>query len=103
MPRPSKPDAYSRDLFGEPIPDPSAFRKDGALRRIGYADRPGTGPAKQRCGTCVYAQRCVAGGRISHKCELKAAIWNYSTLTDISLRAPACSKWERRPYSNKPT
>lgn len=99
MRQPSKADPYSRDLLGQPIPPPAYFRNDGALRRIGYADRPGTGPKGQRCGTCIHAHLCVHLGAASHKCELMTAVWNYSTATDINIRAPACSHWQRKPFS----
>lgn len=99
MPRTSRPDAYAHDLLGESIPSPEALRKDGQLRKIGYADRPGSGPKKQRCGTCIFLQRCLHLGNESHKCELMAPIWNYRPETDVSPRAPACSKWESRPFT----
>jgi hypothetical protein len=98
MPRPSSPDAYTHDLLGDPIPPPTHFRKDGVRRKIGYADRPGTGPKGERCGTCLHLQRCVHLGNTTHKCEIMAAIWNYSTDTDVHLQAPACSHWVRRPF-----
>lgn len=99
MPRPSKPDAYSHDLFGQPIPAPAAFRKDGAPRKIGYADRPGSGPKKQRCGTCLHPQRILHEGVVSFKCELMTHVWDHSANTDIQLRAPACSRWVRKPFA----
>lgn len=86
-----------RDLFGEQVPAVPA-RKDGKPRKIGYAARPGSGPRGQRCGTCKFAQRVVHRGEFTHKGELMTFVWQHNAASDISLRAPACSKWERRPY-----
>ncbi len=60
----------------------------------GYADRPGTGPAGETCGTCRFSHR-VGHGR-HPKCELTRAAWTHSRRTDILMRAPACRKWERK-------
>lgn len=89
----------ARDLLGEPIPAVPA-RKDGKMRKIGYADKLATGPKGQRCGTCIHAERVVHRGEFSHKCKLMTHVWAHTAASDISLRAPACSKWSRRPYDN---
>jgi hypothetical protein len=90
-----------RDLFGEPISGTDSIRKDGRPRKIGYAGRLATGPKGQRCGTCKFAQHVLHRGRSSHKCELMSAVWSAGEETDISLRAPACRNWERKPFEKK--
>lgn len=90
-----------RDLFGEPIAAVPAVRKDGKLRKIGYAARPGTGPKKQRCGTCLHAHRVTHHGQFTHKCELMTHVWEHTAPSDINLRAPACSRWARKPYEHR--
>ena len=90
------------DLLGHPIPPPVVFRKDGRRRKIGYAARPGTGPKKQRCGTCAHASSVVHHGATTHKCELKAHAWTHGAETDINLRAPACEEWQRKPLRKSP-
>ena len=101
MPWPPRPDPYAHDLFGQPIPPAYALRKEGGARKIGYADRPGSGPKKQRCGNCLHAQRILHHGQLSFKCELMNHRWDYTPATDINLRAPACSHWHRRPYHER--
>lgn len=60
----------------------------------GGADRPGTGPAGETCGSC---QHIVATGRRGkfHKCDLNRACWTSGPKTDIRVRWPACSKWAK--------
>lgn len=92
----------ARDLFGEPIPPVAALRRDGKFRKIGYADKPGTGPKNQRCGNCIQAERVVHRGEFTHKCKLMLHVWENTAPSDINLRAPACSKWQRKPYQRTP-
>jgi len=95
------------DLFGIPLPPPALYRKDGGLRRAGYAAKPGTGPKGQRCNTCRWAMKVLHRGIRSHKCELQAAQWSGAPCTDIKPGAPACSEWQRKQWkvarSNHPT
>ncbi len=86
------------DLFGNRIPPPAAYRKDGRLRRNGYASRPGTGPKGLRCYSCQHCQLVQHDGVRSHKCGLIGARWTYEEDTDIKHSAPACRDWERRTY-----
>lgn len=86
----------ARDLFGEPIPATAARKV--RVRKIGYADRPGTGPKNQRCGNCTHAERVVHRGEFTHKCALMQHLWANTAPTGIHLQAPACSKWVRKPY-----
>jgi len=86
-----------RDLFGHPI-KPHAPARDRGVRKVGYAARLATGPKGQRCGTCAHAARVLHRGSLTHKCELMAHAWTHGEETDISLRAPACHKWERKPF-----
>lgn len=91
---------HEKDLFGQPISAPVA-RKGGGVRKVGYAARLATGPKGQRCGTCKFAMKVTSKGRTSHKCELAAAAWTHGEDSDISLRAPACRLWERKPFERK--
>jgi len=84
------------DLFGEPLPSPAVYRKDGRLRKVGYAARPGSGPKSQRCNTCARCIRVEASGQYSYKCELVASAWTRGAQTDIKPNAPACREWERK-------
>lgn len=61
----------------------------------GYADAPGTGPAGETCGTCKHKARRVYS-KTYHKCRLMQAIWTHGAATDIRVRSPACSKWEKQ-------
>ena len=90
------------DLFGVRIPPPAAYRKDGRLRRKGYAARPGTGPKGQRCYSCQHCMRTVHDGVRSHKCHLVASRWTHGGESDIKHGAPACRDWARKQYSKKP-
>lgn len=64
-------------------------------RRVsGYADAPGTGPQGETCGTCKHKARRVYA-KVYHKCRLMQAIWTCGAATDIRVRSPACSKWEK--------
>jgi hypothetical protein len=57
----------------------------------GYADRPGTGPAGETCGSCEH----VCKGKHYAKCDLSRRRWTRSRGTDVLVRSPACRKWER--------
>lgn len=63
----------------------------------GGADRPGTGPKGQTCGSCNHL---VATGRSRrktyYKCALTRGCWTHGPRTDIRVRWDACSKWEKR-------
>jgi len=59
----------------------------------GGADRPGTGPIGETCGSCEHSVRVGHGGH--PKCELTRACWTHSPRTDIRMRWAACSKWEK--------
>lgn len=89
-----------KDLLGYPIKSHAPARSQG-VRKVGYAARLATGPKKQRCGTCKHAAKVVHKGDVTHKCQLMAHAWTHGQETDISLRAPACFKWERKPFDNE--
>jgi hypothetical protein len=89
---------HDTDLFGVRIPPPATYRKDGLLRRRGYAARPGTGPKGARCFSCKHCVKVQHDGIQSHKCELIADRWTYDAATDIKHNAPACRDWMRRQY-----
>jgi hypothetical protein len=58
----------------------------------GGADRPGTGPKGETCGSCEHLVR-YGNGRYP-KCELTRAAWTRGPRTDVRVRWAACSKWE---------
>lgn len=59
-----------------------------------YADRPGTGPAGETCGSCKN-RAFIHLARVYSKCGLMRHQWTGGGGTDVKVRAPACSKWER--------
>ena len=61
----------------------------------GYAMPPGTGPKGETCGSCRNLVRIVRSN-VYPKCKLTRSHWTHSRRTDVLVRAPACSKWERR-------
>lgn len=90
------------DLFGNPCGPDFGALTDAERRRIrrrtyaiprGYADKPGSGPENETCGSCRHhATRHFA--KVYHKCKLNQASWTGGPKTDIRVRSPACSKWE---------
>lgn len=58
----------------------------------GYADKPGTGPNGETCGTCKH--RTTRQTKYP-KCLLTRSCWSASRRTDILVGAAACSKWEK--------
>ena len=62
----------------------------------GGADRPGTGPAGETCGSCKHIAR-VQHAKVYLKCALTRACWTSGGRTDIRARWAACSKWEPQP------
>lgn len=57
----------------------------------GGADRPGTGPAGETCGSCKHILRA----RRFAKCDLTRACHTHSRRSDILVGWAACSKWEK--------
>ena len=70
------------------------FPKYKATVPRGYAAPPGSGPDGETCGSCNHhvARRYA---KIYHKCDLMRAYWTGGGATDIRVRSPACSRWER--------
>lgn len=60
----------------------------------GGADRPGTGPAGETCGSCKHITSTGRGGKF-RKCALNRACWTHGGKTDIRVRWDACSKWAK--------
>jgi hypothetical protein len=60
----------------------------------GGADRPGTGPKGETCGSCEHLVRARYGRH--PKCLLTRAAWTHGPRTDVRVRWAACSKWERK-------
>jgi hypothetical protein len=88
-------DAPEVDLLGDPFHKadlPSAPRKRREPRPAGYGGIPGTGPAGEKCRTCIHHVR-VRLAKDYHKCELARAKWTGGAKSDIRLRTPACSRW----------
>lgn len=81
-----------KDLFGQPIPDLPI--KIGT-KASGYARRPGTGPAGERCGTCLHAVRIGAYNHKFYKCNIIRFRWTHGPGTDILLKSPACKMWSK--------
>ena len=61
--------------------------------RDGWADRPGTGPEGETCGSCTYCEAFHYAKRY-HKCAARdGRHWQGGRATDIRPLNPACSKW----------
>ncbi len=63
--------------------------------RRGHADRPGTGPEGETCGTCRhYTVKHMS--KTYRKCGLMQAAWTGGPGSDIRKKDPACSMWTKR-------
>ena len=83
-----QPHSDQLDLLGGP---PSRHVKNPVH---GYAARPGTGPAGEKCKTCAC---CYASGynfKTYYKCSLVRSSGGPGT--DIRLKSPACSQWRAK-------
>lgn len=87
-------------LFGGSAPAKS-MAPARSPRPGGYADRPGTGPEGESCGTCANCRAKRGASKTFYKCVLMLASWTGSRGTDVLLRSPACSKWS--PGKPRPT
>lgn len=92
-------DHRTHDLLGHPLAPAGQFRKDGRLRKLGYAARPGTGPKGQRCNTCSYCIVIQQGSTTVRKCQVTVRLWTPGPETNIKHNAPACSEWARKPFN----
>lgn len=66
-----------------------------AVKKRGHADRPGTGPKGESCGSCNH----LAKRRLSKtytKCGLTEATWTGGGGSDVRHKDPACSFWQAR-------
>lgn len=79
------------DLFGAPTA-PKVMA--GGEKPAGYAGRPGSGPEGQTCGTCRFCRFRLIRGRRYYKCQRMSAVWSRDPETDISVRSPACDRFE---------
>lgn len=73
-----------------------ALRKGGKGVARGYAATPGSGPAEETCGSCkhkVSVQDCAG---TFHKCALANHRWTRGGASDIRVKSPTCSLWEKR-------
>ncbi|KQQ39084.1 hypothetical protein ASF58_23370 [Methylobacterium sp. Leaf125] len=87
------------DLFGFERPVLSPLERKRMLRRAaerprGHAARPGTGPAGETCGSCEHLVRRQRS-KTYPKCGLNRAGWTCGPASDVRVRDPACSKWEK--------
>lgn len=78
------------DLFGNPVPPARRGTRPG-----GYAAPPGTGPAGETCGTCLYLYR-NRQARVYLKCRLMRRYWTGGPGSDVRAGSPACREWEGR-------
>lgn len=65
----------------------------------GYADKPGSGPEGETCGSCQHAERVEYHRKTYRKCGMARNKWTHGTGSDIRLKSPACSLWEAKGES----
>lgn len=93
------------DLFGQPIteaqlPAPTLAKKKRGQAK-GYARPPGSGPAGETCKTCQHSYGVeLRSGKRYWKCGLVKATGGPGT--DIRLKSPACSKFEKPVEEKQP-
>ena len=85
-----------RDLLGDEVPVPVTWapRKRHEPKPWGYFAPPGTGPAGETCGTCEH-HVIKRMGKNYHKCARSRGKWTGGRKSDILVRSPACSGFER--------
>jgi hypothetical protein len=69
----------------------SALRATTTPKR-GHADRPGTGPDGETCGSCKFLVKKQMAKAYT-KCELTKKTWTGGGGSDIRHKDPACSFW----------
>lgn len=63
------------------------------VAREGWADKPGSGPEGETCGSCTYCEAFHYRKRY-YKCAAREGDhWKGGRATDIRPLDPACSKW----------
>lgn len=82
-----------RKRFMRKIERKKGIRKP--TKKQGYAAPPGSGPKGETCRSCEHAVKRGGVAGSYHKCNLMARFWTGGAGTDILLRAPACSRWEK--------
>jgi len=87
----SKPEPINDqlDAFGGPPP------RFVAHPVMGYAARPGGGPAREKCKTCACLTANHYNGKTYYKCALVKNTRGPGS--DIRLRSPACIQWRPKP------
>ena len=74
---------------------PASAMRATTVPKRGHADRPGTGPEGETCGTCQhYTARRMS--KTYRKCALTKATWTGGPGSDIRAKDPACSRWDAR-------
>lgn len=85
------------DLFGDTVvielSEAKGPRKP--TKPNGYAAVPGSGPTGETCKSCEFAVGVGGHARTYYKCEKRQHLWTGGPGSDIRLRSPACSYWER--------
>lgn len=86
-----------KDLFGEEVEEKSMAMTPAEKRRKysqarGYAAPLGSGPEGETCGSCEHAYG-IRHSKVYYKCALVKATRGAGT--DIRLKWPACSRWEK--------
>lgn len=86
-------------LGGKAVPASRLRRRSRArppLKRQGWADKPGTGPIGETCGSCTYCGE-YRFKQTYFKCTARPGEhWKGGRETDIRPMDPACSKWSGR-------
>lgn len=77
-------------------------RRAPPIQRHGWADKPGTGPIGETCGSCTYCGE-YRFRQIYFKCTARPGEhWKGGRETDIRPMDPACSKWSARIKEARP-
>lgn len=81
------------------LPDHVLQSRDQRAKMRGHADRPGTGPAGETCGSCASLHRNHMA-KVYLKCLLTRAKWTGGGGTDVRARDAACSKWTAKEIND---
>jgi hypothetical protein len=87
-------DLFSKEFALTPQERKKLFSQQVGKKR-GYVAPPGTGPEGETCRSCQHSVKRGGTAGTFYKCALNRSKWTGGYGTDILLRSPACSKWER--------
>lgn len=85
-------------LGGKAVPGSRLRRGRSAapIARNAWADKPGSGPAGETCGSCTFCET-YHYAKTYRKCAARPGHhWKGGRSTDIRPLDPACSKWSAR-------